>query len=123
MLPRFTLAFAAAAAIVLPGPADAQSNSGRQTVCHRVGNQAINGFFPGHIMEVSADAAGAHRAHGDLLISPELRAKFSSSRVCLRGVDGKLYDQNRTPVEAALPPPPMLPPPPPPPPADEPPPG
>jgi hypothetical protein len=75
-------------------PAAAAPNDGdKVSICHRTGAKPVNGFFPGHIITVSTDAAADHVVdHGDVLLFPGAEVGRSGKRaICVIDLSGKAF--------------------------------
>ncbi len=76
MLSKFCLALLAAGGLALPAVADDDDDGSKRggpksAICHRTSAKAVKGFFPGHIITVSTNAAAHHVVrHRDVLLGP-----------------------------------------------------
>ena len=96
-------------------PSEAQTSSGKVTVCHRTGNKAVAGRFMGHTITIEAGSVAGHvSSHGDVVVKDSAKQFFVSKRDCAIDAQGNLFDSrgvNVQPVLVPLPPPPPPPPP------------
>lgn len=114
MLSRCLLALLAAGSIALPALADDDDDDDgpRTTVCHRTSGRAVQGFFPGHVIKVSASAISKHvPQHGDVIVSREAERALGVRGggddddddrrrvVCLIDASGNLFNARRQLVQ------------------------
>lgn len=102
MLSKFCMALLAASTLAAPVVAEPQGD--KVSICHRTGAKPVNGFFPGHIITVSTDAAADHVVgHGDVLLFPGAEVGKSGKRaICVVDLTGRAFDSQGAQIGGAI---------------------
>ncbi|MDP8916847.1 MAG: hypothetical protein M3M95_06560 [Pseudomonadota bacterium] len=93
MLSKTLLALLAVGSLAVPAVA---KDDEKTTICHRTGGQAIQGLFPGLVIEVAPPALTQHiPGHGDVVLTPQTQQKLARGgkrSICLTDAASNVFN-------------------------------